>query len=77
MNRNIEQSPMFRAAVLEFLRVYIGEHGWAPSIREIGDAVGLKSTSSVHWHLRGLARSGLIVRAEGVSRAIRLTEEAA
>lgn len=77
MNRNIEQSPMFRAAVLEFLRVYIGEHGWAPSIREIAEATGLRSTSSVHWHLCQLHKCGLIVRAEGVSRAIRLTGEAA
>lgn len=77
MNKNIQNAPIYRRAVLAYLRSYIAEHGWAPSIREIGDAVGLKSTSSVHLHLRGLERSGEISRAAGVGRAIRLNEEAA
>jgi repressor LexA len=47
-------------------------HGWAPSVREIGERVGLTSTSTVHHHLRRLERHGLIVRGPRQSRAISL-----
>lgn len=50
-------------------------HGRArlsPSVREIGAAVGLKSPSTVHFHLKGLEEAGVIVKAEGKTRAISL-----
>ena len=46
------------------------EHGYPPSVREIGEAVGLKSPSTVHFHLKGLEEKGLITKAEGKTRAI-------
>lgn len=49
-------------AILEFIRAYLADHAYPPSIREIGDAVGLTSTSSVHYQLRSLERAGAIVR---------------
>jgi repressor LexA len=52
-------------------------HGWAPSVREIGERVGLTSTSTVHHHLRRLERHGLIVRGPRQSRAISLGRDAA
>ena len=39
-------------------------------MREIGEAVGLKSPSTVHFHLKGLEEAGVIVKAEGKTRAI-------
>ena len=42
--------------ILEFIRDFTAENGFAPSIREIGTAVGLQSTASVSYHLRQLQR---------------------
>ncbi len=47
--------------------------GYAPSIREICRAVGLKSTSSVHMHLKTLEQKGLIERSPNKNRAIEVT----
>ena len=41
-------------------------------MREIGAAVGLKSPSTVHFHLKGLEEAGMIIKAEGKTRAITL-----
>ena len=46
------------------------DHGYPPSVREIGEEVGLKSPSTVHFHLKGLEEKGLIQKAEGKTRAI-------
>ena len=46
--------------ILAFLRRFSAENGYAPSVREIGAAVGLKSTASVHYHLEELKSRGLI-----------------
>ena len=43
---------------------------YPPSVREIGEEVGLKSPSTVHFHLKGLEGAGLITKAEGKTRAI-------
>ena len=48
------------------------EHGYPPSVREIGTAVGLKSPSTVHFHMKSLEDAGVIVKAEGKTRAITL-----
>ncbi|MDA8212184.1 MAG: hypothetical protein M0021_09945 [Clostridia bacterium] len=47
--------------ILQFIRDYHDEHQWAPSVREIGRAVGLLSTSTVQYHLAELAQQGRIV----------------
>ncbi|MGW6362348.1 LexA family protein [Streptomyces sp. NPDC055092] len=46
-------------------REWIAEHGEAPSVRELGAAVGLTSTSSVAYHLRRLRERGLTVQTRG------------
>lgn len=60
--------------ILRFLRQFIDESGYAPSVREICAAVGLKSTASVHYHLGELKRQGLIEMDGGKNRTISLPE---
>ena len=62
--------------ILDFLRQFIGSCGYAPSVREICAAVGLKSTASVHYHLGELKRQGLIEMDGGKNRTISLSGEA-
>ena len=47
--------------ILEFVNQFIQENGFAPSVREIGTAVGLSSTASVSYHLQQLQAKGLLV----------------
>ena len=56
--------------IYQFLLEYIGEHGYAPSVRDICDAVGLKSPSTVHFHLNNLAELGYIEKGAFKGRAI-------
>ncbi len=58
--------------IYDFLVQYTQEHGYPPSFREIKLAVGLKSPSTVHFHMKGLERAGVIIKAEGKTRAITL-----
>ena len=58
--------------ILDALKGYIAAHGYGPSVRELGEAVGLNSTATVHYHLRELAKQGLIVMETGKKRAISL-----
>ena len=46
--------------ILEYVNEFIQENGYSPSIREIGDAVGLRSTASVSYHLQALQEKGLL-----------------
>ena len=63
-----------RGEILQFLREYIGENGYAPSVREIMDGVGLHSTASVHYHLAALQESGEISMVGNKNRTISLNE---
>jgi repressor LexA len=56
--------------ILDFVVEYTGDHGYPPSIREIGQAVGISSTSVVDYNLRALERGGLIRRDREVSRGL-------
>lgn len=56
--------------IYDFIISFQADHGYPPSVREIGAHVGLKSPSTVHFHLKGLETLGLIVKAEGKTRAI-------
>ena len=60
--------------ILAYIRSEIAEKGYPPSVREIGEAVGLKSTSTVHGHLCRLESKGLLVRDAMKPRAMGLTE---
>ena len=51
----------------------VREQGYPPSVREIGEAVGLKSPSTVHFHLKHLEEAGVIEKGAGKGRAITLT----
>jgi repressor LexA len=59
-----------RSRVLEFVRTYTDEHGCAPSIREIGKAVGVKSTKAVKYHLDILVNEGLLKRTPRQARSL-------
>lgn len=63
-----------RQEILAFLRSFAAENGYAPSVREIAQAVGLRSTASVQYHLNELNRAGLIETDGGKNRAIRLPD---
>ena len=58
--------------ILEFVNCFVQENGFAPSVREIGAAVGLRSTASVSYHLQQLQEKGLLQSpgAKGRKRAI-------
>ncbi|WP_130871326.1 transcriptional repressor LexA [Intestinimonas massiliensis (ex Afouda et al. 2020)] len=56
--------------IYDYIVSFSEEHGYPPSVREIGEYVGLKSPSTVHFHLKGLENAGLITKAEGKTRAI-------
>lgn len=58
--------------ILKFLTSYIRKNGYAPSIREIGEAVGLTSTASVHYHLEILRQEGAITTDGVKKRTIRV-----
>ena len=58
--------------ILDFVNRFVQENGFAPSVREIGAAVGLRSTASVSYHLQQLQDKGLLLSpgAKGRKRAI-------
>ena len=60
--------------VLEFLKSELCNKGYPPSVREICEAVGLKSTSTVHGHLERLEKKGLIRRDPSKPRAIEILD---
>ena len=64
--------PHIRDEILSMIRGYIDEHGYGPTIREIGAGVGLSSTASVYYHVRRLAEEGLILYNENQKRSISL-----
>ena len=61
--------------VLEYIKNCILERGYPPAVREICDAVGLKSTSSVHAHLESLEKGGFIRRDATKPRAIEILDD--
>lgn len=61
--------------VLAYVKEQIKKNGYAPSVREICQALGLKSTSTVHGYLSRLQKKGLIQKAALKPRTIRITED--
>jgi repressor LexA len=59
--------------IWDFVVDYVDQHGYPPTVREIGDAVGLASPSTVHAHLANLERAGLLRRDPTKPRALELT----
>ncbi len=62
-------------AIYDFICVYTRDHGYPPSVREIGNAVGLASPSTVHTHLKTLEDKGYIRRDSKKPRTIEVVEE--
>jgi len=60
--------------ILAFVNAHVDEHGYPPTVREIGQAVGLTSPSTVHAHLEKLAKAGLIRRDATKPRALEVIE---
>ncbi len=58
--------------IMDYVNQFIQENGYSPSVREIGAAVGLRSTASVSYHLQALQQKGLLQSpsAKGVKRAL-------
>ncbi len=61
--------------MIEFIQVFQDEHGYPPTIREIGAAVGISSTSVVNYNLEKLEEQGRIERNRDVSRGLRLLDD--
>jgi repressor LexA len=61
-------------AILDFIKKEVRSKGYPPSVREIGEAVGLASSSTVHGHLDRLEKKGLIRRDATKPRAIEITD---
>lgn len=59
-----------QARIYEFILSFTNQNGYPPSVREIAEAVGLKSPSTVHFHLKSLEDAGVITRGAGKTRAI-------
>jgi repressor LexA len=61
--------------ILDFIKSFSLNNGYPPTIREIGEAVEISSTSVVNYNLNALQKEGHIIRDRTVSRGIRLTEK--
>lgn len=62
--------------VLDYIRKTVADRGYPPSVREIGEAIGLSSPSTVHSHLSALVKAGAIRRDPTKPRAIMIVEDA-
>ena len=60
--------------IYDYIATAIQEQGYPPSVREIGSAVGLRSPSTVHFHLKHMEAAGVITKGAGKGRAITLVE---
>lgn len=54
--------------ILEYVNQFVQENGYAPSVREIGAAVGLRSTASVSYHIQALQEKGLLITPDSKGR---------
>ena len=55
------KNELMKQRILEYIATYTDENGFTPSYRDIGEAVGLKSTSSVHWYIVRLKDEGRLI----------------
>jgi repressor LexA len=71
-----EQLTERQTKILDYIRYVTRIRSYPPSVREIGEAVGLSSSSTVHNHLNQLERRGLIKRDPSKSRTVQLVQDA-
>src|SRR5918997_1024214 len=62
--------------IFDFIKKYSAKHGYPPTVRDIGKAVGLASSSTVHAHLANLEKAGLLRRDPAKPRAIEMLDKA-
>lgn len=60
--------------IYDYIRDYLEEQGYPPSVREIAAAVNLKSPSTVHFHLKAMEKVGVVTRGAGKTRSITLLD---
>jgi repressor LexA len=63
--------------IFDFVKQYVGEHGYPPTVRDIGKAIGLASSSTVHAHLANLEKLGVLRRDPTKPRAIEVLKDKA
>ena len=63
--------------IFDFIKTYSARHGYPPTVRDIGKAIGLTSSSTVHAHLANLEKLGLVRRDPTKPRALELLGDAA
>jgi repressor LexA len=63
--------------IFDFIKKYSAKYGYPPTVRDIGKAVGLASSSTVHAHLANLEKAGLLRRDPSKPRALELLDKAA
>ena len=73
----MEKLTAMQQKIYDFIADAIRNQGYPPSVREIGEAVGLKSPSTVHFHIKHLEELGYISKSGRKGRALTLTERAA
>ena len=66
--------PPRQRQVLEFIEKHLGDHGYPPTLREIGQSLSIRSTNAVNDHLLALEKKGRIFRDRSRSRGIALAE---
>jgi repressor LexA len=74
VKRNLERLSERQKNILRYMRQYIDQHGFPPTIREIGVATNINSTSVVNYNLDKLVTMGWLERSERVSRGLRLVD---
>jgi SOS-response transcriptional repressor LexA len=60
--------------ILRFVERFLSEHGFAPALREIGKAIGLKNVNAVRGHLEALEKKGYIAKDPDIARSIRVVQ---
>lgn len=61
--------------LLEFITQFIARYGYAPTLKEIGDALGMGSPATVHEHVDRLRQKGFVRKLDGTARGIEIVEE--
>lgn len=64
-----------RDKIVEFIDLYIEEHGYSPSFREVGDGVGISSTGHVSYWIDKLVIEGRLTKASTIPRSVRVVKD--
>lgn len=62
-------------ALLEFITQFIQRYGYAPTLKEIGDALGMNSPATVHEHVDRLRQKGFLKKLDGTARGLEVTDQ--